>query len=185
LACFSAKRLPLRLIMFDSQFFSTAMPKKFDQDQTRLCGSRSRGHKHGRGGQNLASAIAHLIYRNASRDNRRIHVLHRWREAMPLIGNDHAITVLTILLVWGMVVAAMCATDPSAGLGGPDTPSVEWQCIANAPNDRDLELAVINYDGIHALVFPCRRVLEGWTNTETKEKLIGLLPTHWRKWQAS
>ena len=41
----------------------------------------------------------------------------------------------------------------------------EWQSIATALFDRDLELAVINYDGIHALVFPCRRILGGWTKT--------------------
>jgi hypothetical protein len=36
---------------------------------------------------------------------------------------------------------------------------VEWHTIATAPFDRDLELAVIGYDGTHALVFPCRRIL--------------------------
>src|SRR5262249_36522194 len=34
---------------------------------------------------------------------------------------------------------------------------MEWQPVATAPFDRDLELAVIDYDGPHALVFPCRR----------------------------
>jgi hypothetical protein len=37
-----------------------------------------------------------------------------------------------------------------------------------APFDRDLELAVIDYDGPRA-VFPCRRVLGGWINAETKQ----------------
>jgi hypothetical protein len=59
---------------------------------------------------------------------------------------------------------------------------MEWQSIATAPFDRDLELAVINYDGIHALVFPCRRILGGWTKTET-ERQIDVEPTHWREWQ--
>ena len=36
---------------------------------------------------------------------------------------------------------------------------MEWQRIATAPFDRDLELAVIGYDGVHALAFPCRRIL--------------------------
>jgi hypothetical protein len=59
----------------------------------------------------------------------------------------------------------------------------EWKTIATAPFDRDLELAVIDYDGTHALVFPCRRVLHGWINSQTKNPLDGLRPTHWREWQ--
>jgi hypothetical protein len=58
---------------------------------------------------------------------------------------------------------------------------MEWQPIAAAPFDRDLELAVINYDGTHALVFPCRRILGGWVNSEN-EKPVTIYPTHWREW---
>ncbi len=36
---------------------------------------------------------------------------------------------------------------------------MEWQPIASAPFDRDIELAVIDYYGVHALAFPCRRIL--------------------------
>ncbi len=43
-----------------------------------------------------------------------------------------------------------------------------WQPVANAPCDRDLELAVVDRDGPHALVFPCRRVLHGWVKAETR-----------------
>jgi hypothetical protein len=57
-----------------------------------------------------------------------------------------------------------------------------WQPIATAPFDRDLELAVINYDGTHPLVFPCRRILGGWLKAETN-KPITVYPTHWRGWQ--
>jgi hypothetical protein len=60
----------------------------------------------------------------------------------------------------------------------------EWKSVAAAPFDRDLELAVIEYDGTHALVFPCRRVLDGWINAGTQEKLI-VQPTHWRDWQTT
>ncbi len=59
---------------------------------------------------------------------------------------------------------------------------MEWQPITTAPFDRDLKLAVINYDGPHALVFPCRRILGGWLNAATKKPLI-VYPTHWREWQ--
>jgi len=58
---------------------------------------------------------------------------------------------------------------------------MDWQPIATAPFDRDLELAVLTYDGPHALVFPCRRVLHGWINAETK-KQVEVRPTHWREW---
>ena len=59
---------------------------------------------------------------------------------------------------------------------------MEWQRVATAPFDRDLELAVIDYDGVHALVFPCRRVLGSWIKAENKHK-IDVYPTHWREWQ--
>ena len=62
---------------------------------------------------------------------------------------------------------------------------MKWKLIHSAPFDQDLELAVIDYDGTHILVFPCRRILNGWINAETKERMLGLLPTHWREWQVS
>lgn len=58
-----------------------------------------------------------------------------------------------------------------------------WQPIANAPFGRDLELAVIDRDGTHSLVFPCRRSLSGWIKSITRE-LIEVSPTHWREWGA-
>src|SRR5215467_3742711 len=33
-----------------------------------------------------------------------------------------------------------------------------WHAISTAPFDRDLELAVLDTHGPHALVFPCRRI---------------------------
>ena len=57
-----------------------------------------------------------------------------------------------------------------------------WQPITSAPFDRDLELAVIDSDGgAHALVFACRRILDGWMNAHTRERL-DVHPTHWREW---
>ncbi|HUI14960.1 MAG TPA: hypothetical protein VL048_15995 [Xanthobacteraceae bacterium] len=56
-----------------------------------------------------------------------------------------------------------------------------WQPINTAPYDRDLELAVIDFGEPHALVFACRRVLNGWINAETKSR-IEVQPTHWREW---
>jgi hypothetical protein len=56
-----------------------------------------------------------------------------------------------------------------------------WQAIATAPLDRDLELAVIENSGIHALVFPCRRIMGGWINATTRKR-VSVDPTHWREW---
>ena len=56
-----------------------------------------------------------------------------------------------------------------------------WQSITSAPFGRDLELAVLDKDGPHPLVFACRRIVGGWMNTETKERL-DVRPTHWREW---
>jgi hypothetical protein len=64
---------------------------------------------------------------------------------------------------------------------GPILMRMDWQLTAIAPFDRDLELAVITYDGPHTLVFPCRRVLHGWINAESK-KAVDVRPTHWREW---
>jgi hypothetical protein len=56
-----------------------------------------------------------------------------------------------------------------------------WEDISKAPIDRDLELAVIDRDGPHALMFPCRRIAGGWIKTKTKER-IDVHPSHWREW---
>ncbi|WP_213770547.1 hypothetical protein [Bradyrhizobium sp. dw_78] len=57
-----------------------------------------------------------------------------------------------------------------------------WQAITTAPFGRDLELAVIEGDDVHRLVFPCRRILSGWTNTITQAP-VHVNPTHWRPWE--
>ena len=56
-----------------------------------------------------------------------------------------------------------------------------WNPISSAPAGLDLELAVIDNDGPHALVFPCRRIAGGWVNAASKERL-DVRPTHWRDW---
>jgi len=56
-----------------------------------------------------------------------------------------------------------------------------WRPIASAPFDRDLELAIIDRVGTHTLVFPCRRLADGWLNAAT-ERRVYLEPTHWREW---
>jgi hypothetical protein len=56
-----------------------------------------------------------------------------------------------------------------------------WEDISNAPIDCDLELAFIDTGGAHALIFPCRRIADGWVKAKTKER-IDVRPSHWRKW---
>jgi hypothetical protein len=56
-----------------------------------------------------------------------------------------------------------------------------WLPISTAPYERDLELAVVDKDGHHTLVFPCRRIPGGWIHAELK-KWIDVNPTHWREW---
>jgi hypothetical protein len=58
---------------------------------------------------------------------------------------------------------------------------ITWLKIETAPFDRDLEVAVIDYDGSHPLVFPCRRILGGWMKGDTKVR-VKVEPTHCREW---
>ncbi|MCB5204085.1 hypothetical protein LH464_16575 [Neorhizobium sp. T786] len=57
-----------------------------------------------------------------------------------------------------------------------------WQPIAEAPIAQDIELAVIDGGGVHALIFPCKKSSNGWVNAKTGE-LLDVHPTHWRIWR--
>jgi hypothetical protein len=58
----------------------------------------------------------------------------------------------------------------------------EWLPVSVAPSHADLEVCVIDYDGIiHALVFPCHKDGTGWVDVSKKMR-IDIQPTHWRKW---
>ncbi|RUV80780.1 MAG: hypothetical protein EOQ55_27950 [Mesorhizobium sp.] len=56
-----------------------------------------------------------------------------------------------------------------------------WNPIASAPFGRSLELAVLDEEGLHALVFPCEKWQEGWRHAVTGLR-IDIRPTHWRDW---
>ncbi|BCH31956.1 hypothetical protein MesoLjLc_38860 [Mesorhizobium sp. L-8-10] len=56
-----------------------------------------------------------------------------------------------------------------------------WHPISTAPFNHDLQLAVMDWDGPHALVFPCKRVLTGWVKSDSNER-VDVSPTHWRMW---
>jgi hypothetical protein len=60
-------------------------------------------------------------------------------------------------------------------------PPHEWLPISDAPFDTDLEVAVLDRQGVHALVFPCHRTTTGWADPST-HRLLDIEPTHWRKW---
>ncbi len=59
---------------------------------------------------------------------------------------------------------------------------MEWQRAETAPFDRDLELAVVEAGEVHALVFPCRRIPNGWLISGTTKR-VDVDPTHWREWK--
>lgn len=52
-----------------------------------------------------------------------------------------------------------------------------WMKIETAPFDRDLEVAVIEANGdTYAVIFPCHRVLSGWTEAATGGHVEFILP---------
>ncbi|TRC99902.1 hypothetical protein FJV76_17160 [Mesorhizobium sp. WSM4303] len=57
-----------------------------------------------------------------------------------------------------------------------------WNLIASAPFGRSLELAVIDEEGLHALIFPCEKGREGWRDAITGVR-VDIRPTHWRDWK--
>jgi hypothetical protein len=57
-----------------------------------------------------------------------------------------------------------------------------WRPVRTTPSETDIELAVIDRDGPHALVFSCRRTPDRWPEAETG-KMVAVRPTHWRPWR--
>jgi len=57
---------------------------------------------------------------------------------------------------------------------------MDWRAVISAPWERDIELAVIDPDGVvHAFAFSCRRTFGGWLDAETGH-WVDVHPTHWR-----
>jgi hypothetical protein len=59
--------------------------------------------------------------------------------------------------------------------------NMTWLKIETAPFERDVEVAVIDFDGAHPVAFPCRRTVHGWTKATTGTH-VEIRPTHWRHW---
>ena len=72
------------------------------------------------------------------------------------------------------------ASDTSDEIDSMDDGLV-WEKISTAPYGRDLELAVIEEDRVHPLVFACRRTPNGWIKVPSMERIV-VSPTHWRIW---
>ena len=61
--------------------------------------------------------------------------------------------------------------------------SAEWLPASLAPSDQDLEVCVLDYDGIvHALAFPCNKDGTDWVDARSKKR-ADPQPTHWRMWE--
>ena len=67
--------------------------------------------------------------------------------------------------------------------GLPDDFWMNWQPIVTAPFGRNIELAVIDANEVHALVFPCRRMPGSWAwvKVDTNSP-VDVHPSHWREW---
>ena len=57
----------------------------------------------------------------------------------------------------------------------------KWLPVSIAPSDTDLEVGVMDKNGVHALIFPARKTGADWVDAATKKR-IDIEPTHWRKW---
>ena len=55
---------------------------------------------------------------------------------------------------------------------------MEWQTVNTVPRGRDVEIAVIDSEGVVAVAHPCRLTEHGWA--ESKKWLNRVRPTHWR-----
>ncbi len=58
----------------------------------------------------------------------------------------------------------------------------EWLPVSIAPPDGELEVCVVDYDGIiRALAYPCHKNGAHWVDASNKQR-IDIQLTHWRKW---
>jgi hypothetical protein len=57
---------------------------------------------------------------------------------------------------------------------------MEWQTVNTVPHGRDIEIAVIESDGVVAVAHPCCLTEQGWIAAESKKRLYWECPTHWR-----
>jgi len=58
----------------------------------------------------------------------------------------------------------------------------KWLPVSITPYGTDLEVCVMDFGGIHALEFACRKTGTEWVDATT-QKRIDVHPTHWRPWK--
>jgi hypothetical protein len=58
----------------------------------------------------------------------------------------------------------------------------KWLLASIAPCGTDLEVCVMDFSGIHAVGFPCRKTRIEWVDATTIKR-IDIQPTHWRLWK--
>jgi len=87
--------------------------------------------------------------------------------------------------LWAMGHADAAPARRSAGVpaAAAARPVTDWQPIATAPQERDVEVRVHDQIGHYRLLYPCRLVPGiGWINVLAKRELTAE-PVEWRDWQ--
>lgn len=60
--------------------------------------------------------------------------------------------------------------------------SGEWLSISTTPPAGNLEVGVMDYDGvIVALPYPCHKIGSDFVDASDRRR-VDIQPTHWRKW---
>ena len=78
------------------------------------------------------------------------------------------------ITLWGVLIMTHIHSLPG-----------EWLSVSVAPSVGDLEVCVMDYDGIvQALEYSCHKNGAEWVDASNK-KHIDIQPTHWRKWTES
>jgi hypothetical protein len=62
---------------------------------------------------------------------------------------------------------------------------MDWQPINTAPLNRNVEIAISDGTGVHAVACACRLTERGWIAAESKRAFYWVRPTHWRDWPAT
>ncbi len=62
------------------------------------------------------------------------------------------------------------------------SPGQEWQPVSVTAPEGDLELGIVDYDGlIVALPYPCHRTGMDFVDAANRRR-VDIQPTHWRSW---